>query len=64
VEAVIAIVLPEPYLGEIEIAGALARWKIGRVLSYDTLHNTSGDVWVGELYSIVRNLYKDLGFLK
>jgi hypothetical protein len=63
-DALIAIVLPSPYLDDPEILSALNRWNVKEVHSYTTLHNMSGEAWVGEIYAIVYRLYKRLGFIK
>lgn len=62
-EALIAIILPEPYLSDSEIVKALERWNVQSVKSYPTLHNMTGEAWVGQIYQIVHALYKELGFL-
>jgi hypothetical protein len=59
----IAVVLPQPYLDDREIANALQRWGVTEVHTYQTLHNMSGEVWVGAIYSTIYNLYKRLGYL-
>ena len=58
----LAIIIPEPYLDDDEVKNALARWQVKEIETYPTLHNASGDVWVGEIYIIVRKLYERLGF--
>jgi hypothetical protein len=63
-DALIALVLPEPYLDDKDIQEALIRWNVKEVHTYATLHNMSGEAWVGEIYSIIHRLYKRLGFLK
>lgn len=63
VSTLAAVIIPEPYMGDVEIQKSLARWKVKHVETYMTLHNTSGEVWVGQIYEIVRNLYKRLGYL-
>jgi hypothetical protein len=62
--ALIALVLPEPYLDDKEIQEALTRWNVNEVHTYATLHNLSGEAWVGEIYAIIHRLYKRLGYLK
>lgn len=63
-DALLAIVLPEPYLGDKEIQKALARWNVTEIHTYPTLHNMGGEAWVGQIYALVQQLYKRLGFLK
>ena len=62
-DALLAIVLPEPYLGDAEIQQALSRWNVAEIHTYATLHNLGGEAWVGQIYGLVRNIYKKLGFL-
>ena len=63
-DALLAIVLPEAYLDDAEVKAALSRWGVQIVETYPSLHNTSGDVWVGQVYNIVYGLYRKLGLLK
>jgi hypothetical protein len=63
-DALIAVVLPAAYCDQPEILDALGRWNVSEVHTYATLHNMSGEVWVGEIYATVHRLYKRLGFLK
>lgn len=64
-QALLAIVLPDPYIGEPDIQAALKRWNVEQeVYSYATIHNQSGEAWVGAIYEIVKNVYKKLGYLK
>lgn len=61
--ALLAIILPAPYLNDPEITEALTRWDTKKIQTYATLHNMSGEAWVGQIYLITRNLYEDLGYL-
>jgi hypothetical protein len=64
-DALTAIILPLPYLDDPEIRSALKRWGGPPIIrSYATLHNMSGEAWVGQIYQIVREIYEDLGYLK
>lgn len=63
-DSLLAIILPEPYLDDEEIKSALERWNVGEIETYPTLHNASGEVWVGQIYQIVRSLYDRLGYFK
>jgi hypothetical protein len=63
-DALIAVVLPAPYLGDKEIQDALQRWNVKEIHTYTTLHNMSGEAWVGAIYAIVHRLYQRLGYLK
>ena len=63
-DALLAIVLPEQYLGDKDIQKALARWNVSEILTYPTLHNMGGEAWVGQIYALVQQLYKRLRFLK
>lgn len=63
-DALLAVVLPEPYLGDKEIQNALSRWGVTEIHSYQTLHNLGGEAWVGQIYALVHQLYRRLGFLK
>jgi hypothetical protein len=62
-DALLAVVLPEPYLDDNDIAEGLKRWQVKEIRSYQTLHNMSGEAWVGQIYKIVYDLYHDLGYL-
>jgi hypothetical protein len=62
-KALIAIVLPSPYLDDDDIKDAVGRWNPQRIESYQTLHNMSGEAWIGMIYQIVRSIYIDLGYL-
>ncbi len=59
-----AIILPQQYFQKQEIRDALARWQPKLLEHYDTLHNQSGDAWVGQIYAIVRGVYEKLGYLE
>lgn len=61
--ALIAVLLPEPYLNDDEIKEALQRWDVQNIETYETLHNLGGEAWVGQFYAKVQQLYKRLGFL-
>jgi hypothetical protein len=63
-ENLLAVVIPEPYLDDDEVKQALARWRVKEIETYPTLHNTSGEAWVGEIYMVIRRLYERLGFFK
>ena len=63
-DALLAIVLPSPYMGDPDTQAALARWGVAEVHDYPTLHNMGGEAWVGQVYEIVRQLTKRLGFPK
>jgi hypothetical protein len=41
-DALLAVVLPEPYLDNDEVKAALARWDVNEVETYPTLHNLGG----------------------
>ncbi|WP_456707332.1 hypothetical protein [Bradyrhizobium sp. USDA 4452] len=63
-DTLLGVVLPEPYLDDDEIKKALAYWGVKEIETYGTLHNTSGDVWVGQVYQTVRKLYERLKLFK
>lgn len=62
-DALLAVVLPEPYLDDAAVVSALARWEVSRIETYSPLQNTSGDVWVGQIYEITRRILEKLGYL-
>jgi hypothetical protein len=62
-EALIAIILPEPYIGDPVTQDALARWGVTEIHAYTTLHNMGGEAWVGQVYEKTRELFKRLGYL-
>jgi len=61
--SLIAIVLPEPYMGDPLTQEALARWGVTEIHAYPTLHNMGGEAWVGQVYEIVRQVFKRSGYL-
>jgi hypothetical protein len=61
--SLLAVILPEPYLDDPEIKEALARWEVRAIETYATLHNLSGEAWVGQIYEIARRLYERLGYI-
>ncbi|MET3910703.1 hypothetical protein ABID59_005062 [Bradyrhizobium sp. S3.3.6] len=63
-ESLLAIVLPAPYMGDPLTQAALARWGVTEVHDYSTLHNMGGEAWIGQVYQIVDQVLKRLGFLK
>jgi hypothetical protein len=63
-ESLLAIVLPAPYMGDPVTQAALGRWGVTEVHDYPTLHNMGGEAWVGQVYEIVRQVFKRLGFPK
>lgn len=62
--SLLGVILPKPYLDDPEVIDALKRWAPKRIENYSTLHNTSGDVWVGQIYEIARRILQQLGYLK
>jgi hypothetical protein len=58
-----AVVLPQPYMGLADIQNRLTDWDVPEILTYDTLHNLSGDAWVGQIYKLVHDFYKKVGRL-
>jgi hypothetical protein len=62
-DSLLAVILPEPYLDDDEIKDALVRWEVKEIETYATLHNLSGEAWVGQIYEITRKLYGKLGYL-
>jgi hypothetical protein len=63
-KALLAIVLPTPYMGDPLTQAALARWGVTEVHDYPTLHNMSGEAWIGQVYQVVDQVFRRLGFLK
>ena len=63
IDSLLAIVLPEPYMDDNQIKEALARWQVPQIETYTTLHNQGGEAWVGQIYGIVKDIYKRRGFL-
>lgn len=63
VSTMLALILPMPYLDDHDVAAAIKRWKVRRIETYSTLHNTSGDVWVGQIYEITHKLLREMGYL-
>jgi hypothetical protein len=63
-DALIAVVLPKPYMEDTEIKDALQRWRVKEIETYGTIHNVGGEVWVGQIYAIVQRLYERLGYFK
>lgn len=63
-EALLAIILPAPYMGDPVTQAALARWGVTEIHDYPTLHNMSGEAWIGQVYEIVHQVFKRLGFPK
>jgi hypothetical protein len=64
-DALSAIVLPLPYLDDPDIKNSLARWGGPPIIrTYRTLHNMSGEAWVGQIYRIVQEIYEELGYLR
>lgn len=57
------IVLPQPYLQNKLVLSALERWDVPIKKYYEIFDNVSGEVWVGQIYALVRDIYKELGFL-
>src|SRR5580692_6305822 len=63
-DSLIAVVLPEPYIGDATTQEAQARWNVTEIHGYPTLHNMGGEAWVGQVYEIVRQVFKRLGYPK
>lgn len=61
-KCLLAIVVPNPYLGDEEVMDAIERWNVPNVRTYQTLENTSSDVWVGQIYQIVFEILEEMGF--
>jgi hypothetical protein len=61
--ALLALIIPEPYLDDNDVKNALERWNVAKIKTYQTLHNMGGEVWVGQIYQLVSELYEELGFL-
>jgi hypothetical protein len=57
-----AIVLPQQYLDVEAVVDALTRWAVPVRRYYETLHNQSGEAWVGQIYAKVRDIYEELGY--
>jgi hypothetical protein len=62
-DVLLAVILPTPYMDDAEIVEALTRWNVKNIRLYGTIHNTGGEAWVGQIYEIVRQLYRELGYL-
>jgi hypothetical protein len=63
-DALLAVVLPLPYMSNKQVQEALTRWKVKELETYLTLHNLGGEAWVGQIYTIVEKLYRRLGYPK
>ena len=63
VGSLLGVILPAPYLDDIEVKAALDRWHVQAIETYSTLHNLSGDAWVGQIYEITHKLYKRMAYI-
>jgi len=60
---VLAIILPQKYMGLPPILDALERWKPNSIRYYEPVHNLGSESVSGEIYHIVKDIYQENGIL-
>lgn len=63
-DRLLAIILPETYLGMEDVREAISRWKPKDIITYPAFNNMSSDSWIGVLYQKVYEFYLSIGVIE
>lgn len=62
-EAVRAMVVPQCHMVQPEVINALERWDVEIIKPYEIFEYHSPGEWIGQIYQLVTQVYRELGYI-